>query len=134
MMRRLAMFAFVVIACTRTNAALLDPSVHLAKTCADGIELYTSPAKAPAGYQEVALLNSTGSTSFTSEAGMMKSMRKKAAEMGATGVILGGIDEPGAGAKVAGALLGTGTERKGKAVAIYSADDTAKVNRVCAQK
>jgi hypothetical protein len=40
----------------------------------------------------------------------------------------------GAGAKVAGAILGTGTERKGKAVAIHTGDDTAKVNRVCAQR
>lgn len=134
MRRRLVVALIAVAACTQTNAALLDPSVHLAKTCADGIELYTSPDKAPAGYHEVALLNAKGSTAFTSEAGMMTSMRKKAAEVGATGVILGGIDEPGAGAKVAGALLGTGTERKGKAVAVYVADDTAKVNRVCAQR
>ena len=42
---------------------------------------------------------------FTSEGGMMKSMRKKAASVGATGIILSGIDEPGAGAKVAGAIL-----------------------------
>ena len=95
--------------------------------------MYTSPAKAPAGYVEMALLNSAGSTAFTSEAGMMKSQRQKAADIGATGVILTGIDEPGAGAKVAGAFLGTGTERKGKALAIFAPADTAKVYGVCRQ-
>ena len=124
----------LIVGCTRTNAAVLDQSIHLARTCEEGIVMYTTPEKAPAGYKEVALLNATGSTSFASEAGMMKSMRKKAAEVGATGIILGGISEPGAGAKIAGAVLGTGTERKGKAVAIYTPDDTARVTKACAVK
>lgn len=119
-------------ACTRTNAALMDNSVHLARTCPDAVKIYTSPSTVGAQYQEVALLNSSGSTGFTSEAGMMKSMRKKAAEVGANGIIMGNIDEPSAGAKVAGAFLGTGTERKGKSVAIYVASDSARVRTSCA--
>jgi hypothetical protein len=94
--------------------------------------MFTSPEKVPTVYQEVALLNSTGNTSFTSEAGMMKSQRKKAAEVGANGIILSGINEPGAGAKVFGALVGVGAERKGKAVAIYIPADTARVRKACA--
>jgi hypothetical protein len=119
-------------ACTRTNAALMDSSVHLAPTCPDAVKMYTSPSKVGAEYQEVALLNSTGSTGFTSEAGMMTSMRKKAAEVGANGIIMGNIDEPGAGAKVAAAVFGTTTERKGKSVAIFVPSDTARVRAVCA--
>lgn len=110
----------------------MDNSIHLARTCPDAVKMYTSPSTVGAPYQEVALLNSSGSTGFTSEAGMMKSMRKKAAEVGANGIIMGNIDEPGAGAKVAGAFLGTGTERKGKSVAIYVTADTARVRTVCA--
>lgn len=120
-------------ACTRTNVALLDQSLRPPPTCEEGILMYTSPDRAPSGYVELALLNSAGSTAFTSEAGMMKSQRQKAADIGATGIILGGIDEPGAGAKVAGAFLGTGTERKGKAVAIFAVTDTSKVYGVCRQ-
>lgn len=62
----------------------------------------------------------------------MKSMRKKAAEVGANGIIMGNIDEPGAGAKVAAAIFGTGAERKGKSVAIFVASDTARVRAFCA--
>jgi hypothetical protein len=122
-----------VSGCTKTNAALLDQRITLARTCEQGVIMYTTPAKAPNGYQELALLNSSGNTMFTSEAGMMKSMRKKAASVGATGIILSGIDEPGAGAKVAGAIFGTGADRKGKSLAIYSASDTTRVRQACAQ-
>src|SRR3954469_15643945 len=104
-------FAFAAIAtvivsvagCTRTNAALIDNSVHLARTCPDAVKLYTSPSNVGSSYSEVALLNSKGGSGWTTEGGMMKSMRKKAAEVGATGIIMGNIDEPGAGAKVVGA-------------------------------
>lgn len=61
-------------------------------------------------------------------------MRKKAAEVGANGIIMAGIDEPVAGAKVAGAFLGTGTERKGKSVAIFVPADTGRVRRACSNQ
>jgi hypothetical protein len=127
------MVATVFAACTQTNAALMDNSVHLARTCPDGVKIYTSPAKVGTTYTEVALLNSAGNTGFTTESGMMKSMRKKAAEVGANGIIMSEIAEPGAGAKVAGAFLGTGTERKGKSVAIFVPEDTGRVRRVCSR-
>lgn len=122
-----------IVGCTRTNAALMDSSIHLAKTCPDGVKLYTSPDKVGSEYTEVALLNSTGSSDWTSESGMMKSMRKKAADVGANGIIMGNINEPSAGAKVAGAFLGIGTERKGKSVAIFVPADSARIREVCSK-
>jgi hypothetical protein len=121
-------------ACTRTNAALMDNSIHLARTCPDAVRLYSTPAKVQGEYTEIALLNSTGSAGWTSESGMMTSMRKKAADVGANGIILDRIDEPGAGAKVAAAVLGVGTERKGKSVAIFVPADSAHVREVCSAK
>jgi hypothetical protein len=123
----------LVVACTRTNAALLDNSIKLAPTCPDAVKLYTSPSTVGSDYREIALLNSSGSTGWTSEAGMMKSMRKKAADVGANGIIMGNINEPGAGAKVAAAIFGTAAERKGKSVAIFVPSDTARVRSVCSQ-
>lgn len=118
-------------ACTRTNAALMDNSIHLATTCPDAVKMYSTPASVGAEYVEVALLNSAGSAGWTSESGMVKSMRQKAAEVGANGIILQNINEPGAGAKVAAAVFGVAAERKGKSVAIFVASDTARVNKVC---
>lgn len=127
-------FCLALPACTRTNAALIDNSVHLARTCPDAVKLYTAPSNVGSPYTEVALLNSTGGSGWTTESGMMKSMRKKAAEVGATGIIMGNIDEPGAGAKVMGAVFGTGTERKGKSVAIFVPADSTRIQTVCAAK
>ena len=127
----LVVFA-AVVGCTRTNAALLDNSVKLAPSCADGVKIYSTPSAVEGEYKEVALLNSTANTGLTSEAGMLKSMRKKAAAVGANGIIMGGINEPSAGAKIAGAVFGTGAERKGKSVAIFVVSDTARVRSFCA--
>ncbi len=126
-----AAIAVYAVGCTRTNVALMDNSVHLARICPDAVKIFSSPSKVLAEYQEVALLNSTGNTGFTSEAGMMKSMRQKAAEVGANGIIMGNIDEPSTGAKIAGAIFGTGAERKGKSVAILIPSDSVRVRKAC---
>ena len=126
--------ALALWSCTRTNVALIDNSIHLARTCPDAVKLYTAPSNVGLPYTEVGLLNSSGSSGWTSESGMMKSMRQKAAEVGATGIIMGNIDEPGAGAKVMGAVFGTGTQRKGKSLAIFVPADSTRVKTVCAGK
>jgi hypothetical protein len=124
---------FLAAGCTRTNAALIDNSVRLAPTCPDAVKIYTTPTAVGVPYTEVALLNSSGASDWTTESGMMKSMRKKAADVGANGIIMGDIKEPGAGAKVAAAVFGTGTERKGKSLAIFVPSDTARIKNACTQ-
>jgi hypothetical protein len=49
---------------------------------------------------------------------MLDAMRKKAGAIGANAILLPQINEPGAGAKVAAAIFGTGTQRKGNVVAL----------------
>lgn len=122
------------LACVSTNAAVLDNSVKLARTCSEGVTVYTAPDKVGKPYQEIALLNSKGETSWTSEGGMVNSQRKKAAELGANGIIIGDVNEPKPGTKIIGALVGTGSERKGKAVAIWIPEDSVKGARVCARR
>jgi hypothetical protein len=57
---------------------------------------------------------------------MMESMRKKASEVGANAIILDAINEASAGAKVAAAVFGTGTQRKGRSIAIYVYPDSTR--------
>jgi hypothetical protein len=118
-------------ACVSTNAAVLNPSVSYQKICPDGVEMFTSAERVPGPYQEVALLNSKGESGWTDENQMMRSQQKKAASLGANGIILGDTKEPNAGTKIIGSLLGTGAERKGKAVAIFIPSDTLRVQRMC---
>src|SRR4051812_46534421 len=141
----LAASALAISAChsVSTNVSLMDPSLRLAKPCPAAIKLYTVPARVEQPYREIALLNSAGETSYSSESDMIKSMREKAATVGANGIILGGIDEPSAMAKIAGQVaqvtanaagqLSTiSAERKGRAAAIYVPADSARAASACA--
>ena len=109
----------LIVACVQTNAVRLGNAPVRAPVPEDQVAVYRTAAQVPGRYEEVALLNAKGEASWTNEEKIFNSMRKKAGEIRANGIILDAINEPGAGAKVAGAVLGTGVERKGKAIAIY---------------
>jgi hypothetical protein len=74
--------------------------------------------------EEIALstptANPTGPTkAYSSPCGARPS------ELGANGIILDAINEAGAGAKVAAAIFGTGTQRKGRSIAIFVFPDSS---------
>jgi hypothetical protein len=125
------LLSLAVVACVSTNVALLDTSVHYTPVCKEGVIFYSTRDKAPATYKEVALLNSKGASGWTNESQLVESMRNEAAKIGATGVILNDIKEPGTGEKVAAAVFGISAERKGKALAIFADADTARVRQAC---
>jgi hypothetical protein len=107
-------------ACVTTNAARLGTSsANRPVVPVENVALYRLASQVPRPYEEVALLNSSGDSGFTDEAKMFQSMKKKAGEMGANGVILDAVSEPGSGAKVAAAIFGVSAQRKGKALAIW---------------
>jgi hypothetical protein len=109
----------MLCACVSTNAAVMNTSLIRPAIHPDSVVIYRTADQVPRKYDEIALLNSKGDVDMTDEAKMFKSMRKKAAELGANGVILGEMKDPGTGAKVAKVLIGTSANRKGKSVAIY---------------
>lgn len=109
----------LAVACVRTNAVRLGNAPLRAPVPETQVVIYRTAEQVPGKYEEVALINATGESSWTDEEGMFKSMRKKAGQLGANGIILDAVSEPSSGAKIAGALFGTGAERKGKAIAIY---------------
>lgn len=119
-------------ACVSTNAALLDSSLRLTPLlCPEAVQVFTDASKVGKPYTEVALLNSAGDNDLTSESGMIRSQQKKAAQLGANGIILGQIKDASTGAQVAQAFLGTSANRKGRAIAIYIPSDTARVAAAC---
>lgn len=125
--------AVLVCACVRTNAALIDPSVQLARTCPAAVKLFTTPDRVGRPYREVAMLNAKGESNWSDEGDMIQSMRDKAAEVGANGIILSKIDEPSALTKVIGEIAKTGSQRKGNALAIYIPSDSTSSVTVCAK-
>jgi hypothetical protein len=124
--------ALLLCACVRTNAALIDPSVHFARTCPTAIKLFTTPDRVGGSYREVAVLNAKGESNWSDEGDMIDSMREKAADLGANAIILNGIDEPSALTKVIGEVAKTGSQRKGRALAIYVPSDSTRAATVCA--
>ncbi|HEY9450182.1 MAG TPA: hypothetical protein VIQ74_05605 [Gemmatimonadaceae bacterium] len=110
---------FVLTACVSTSATRLGQGPIRPAFPPDSVAIYLTAADVPWRYEQVALLNSKGDVDYTDEKQMYNSIRKKAGEVGANGVILGSTNEPGAGAKVAHALFGTSANRKSTAVAIW---------------
>lgn len=106
-------------ACVQTTTAVLGNAPSRAPVAPEMVVLYRTAAQVPGKYQEVALLFSAGTTGWTSEADMLKSMRTKAGALGANGVILDAIHEPSAAVKVIASVVSTGAERKGKAIAVF---------------
>jgi hypothetical protein len=123
----------LVCGCVRTNAALIDPSVQLAPTCPSSVKLYTTPDRVGHPYREIAVLNAKGESNWSDEGDMIQSMREKAADVGANGIILSKIDEPSALTKVIGQVAKTGSQRKGNAMAIYVPSDSTSTTTVCAK-
>ncbi|GMV09338.1 MAG TPA: hypothetical protein PKC83_10760 [Gemmatimonadaceae bacterium] len=129
MKRRLIRLAALLLtaACVRTNATLLNPSpIARPKVAPSAVRIYRTADQVGRPFEEIALLNSTGESNLTDENDLFESMRKKAGELGANGVILDAVNEASAGAKVAAAIFGTGTQRKGRAIAIYVLPDSSK--------
>jgi hypothetical protein len=115
----LGIVACTLAACVSTTATRLGQGQIRPAISPDSVVIYLKAEDVPGRYEQVALLNSSGNVEYTNEQQMYNSMRKKAAELGANGVILDATSEPGAGAKVAQALFGVSADRKGKAVAIF---------------
>jgi hypothetical protein len=118
----LAVATLILCACVSTNTTMLVPPQKYAAVPEDSVEVFLSEQELKdKGYQyeRVALIYATGSSEYTSESGMVKKLRHDAGQRGANGIVLNPIHEPGAGAKIAGALFGIGTQRKGEVVAVH---------------
>ena len=113
-----AVVAIALAGCITTSVTPLSgktyPPLH-----ADEVTIYLREADIPSEYEKVAIIYAKGDYATTDEAQMLKAVRKKAAKLGANGVLLEEVTEPSTGAKVANHFLGTGANRKGELVAIY---------------
>lgn len=111
----------VCCACVSTNTTMLVPPQKYPAVSEDSVQVFLSEQELKDkgyGYERVALIYATGSAEYTSESGMVKKLRHDAGQRGANGIVLNPIHEPGAGAKIAGAIFGIGTQRKGEVVAV----------------
>jgi hypothetical protein len=85
------------------------------------VAVYLTPDQVPGKYQEIALLEVSGSAVWRKQGALISSLQKEAAKLGANAIILDSIKEPSAIVKLADLyfFLGLATRTKGQAVAIY---------------
>ena len=123
------------IGCVSTNVTKLGNSAKRAPISVKDVVIYRNAEQVHGEYEEVALLNSVGDSSWTNENQMYESMKRKAASMGANAIILDATSEPSAGSKIAATLLwGGGAERKGRAIGIYIYPEGSKHKKINSKK
>lgn len=114
----IVVLGFSLSGCIQTSHTMLGSKEYPVLT-PEEVTIYLSEEDIPGEWEKVAIINASGSTGYTNQQQMYEAVRKRAAQIGANGVLFQEIDEPSAGAKVAGAFLGTGTNRQVEMVAIY---------------
>jgi len=131
--RRLSPLALAVLAlgCVHVETTRVDPGPTLQPICPAGVVIYTAEGGVGRPYRTVAWLSASGESVGTSEADLVLSLRDRAAELGANGLVLGPVREPTLSAKIAGEVLGPGADREGMAAAIYIPEDSLRTREAC---
>lgn len=106
-------------ACISTDAVLLNPvGQRYYPVAPEQVRIFTSKEELEKyEYVEIAVIKSEGNTTFSSQKGMIDSIRKKAGSLGANAIVMPEIDEPGTGSKIVGAALGVGVNRNTEVIA-----------------
>jgi len=105
--------------CVSVNKSILAPNPTGRTFTQDEVAVYFESDSIPE-HTRLAILNAHGDIETTDEADMIDELREEAGKLGANAIILGDIEEPGTGARIAGAVFGTTTERETQAIAIYA--------------
>lgn len=111
-------FALPLVGCVQTQATMLDPTER-PPVPEEEVRVYRTVESIQCRYEEVALVHAQGGAGSTDENQMIGAAKKRAGRVGANGVVLGDINEPSAGARIAGAIFGVGSERRGEMLAVY---------------
>ena len=110
----------------------INPSYSRAPTCANAIVAYPSRAEVPHDYYELAFIEASGNSVYTTDGKLEEQVRNGAAKVGANAIILNPAQETKSTVKVLGAALGANTATtKVSALAIYMPADAPRVRQVC---
>lgn len=84
----------------------------------DQVRVFVSEEDVSGPYEKVAIITSEGDYDFSGKPALIKTMKKKAAALGANGIILGQFQAPTTGQKIAQAFLWTSANNKYECMAI----------------
>ncbi len=108
----------VLAACVSVNKSILDRSMMASPVPKEDVHVYLPGDSVPEN-RRIAILNAKGDVDMTNEGQMIDKLREEAGKLGANAIILGETNDPGTGAKVAKAFLGTSADRKTQAIAVF---------------
>ena len=101
-------------------------------TCAAAIAVYGSRADVPYDYYELAWIQATGNSVWTTDNQLQTQIRNGAAKVGANAVIVNPITESKSTVKILGEAVGANSApAKATALAIYMPRDAARVRQAC---
>lgn len=114
---------------TTTN---LNPSVSRPSTCAAAIAVYNSRADVPYDYYELAWIEATGNSVWTTDNQLQTQIRNGAAKAGANAIIVNPVVSAKSTVKILGEAVGANSATaKATALAIYMPRDAARVRQAC---
>ncbi|MFH1765977.1 MAG: hypothetical protein ABIF09_17455 [Gemmatimonadota bacterium] len=108
----------VLVACVSVNKSILERSFMSAPVPKEAVHVYLAGDEVPE-HTRIAILNAKGDVDLTDEGQMIDKLREEAGKLGANAIVMGELADPGTGAKVAQAILGTSANRKTQAIAIF---------------
>ena len=117
-----AAFALVLGACTSTGAVLLGGTDPYPETDPYEVRVFLSADEVPGEYERIALVTARSDAGWTDEADLIRAMRKRAARLGANGLIVGEVRDPSTLERVAEVLTEYEAQRRARGIAIRLPD------------
>lgn len=114
----LLLAAVSLSACVTTHAIELGTPGRYPPVEPSQVQVFLKEEDVTVKFDKVAAIEAEGDYQYANNEKMIKALKKKAAKLGANGIILGEFKDPSTAGKVTNALIGVGGERKARVVAI----------------
>jgi hypothetical protein len=110
----------------------INPAMNRAPTCANAIAVFNSRDDVPYDYYELAWIEASGNSVWTTDNQLQTQIRNGAAKVGANAVIVNPVEQSKATVKVLGEAIGAkSATQKASALAIYMPGDAGRVRTAC---
>jgi len=121
------------IACgVKSTTTDMNPRVSRNPTCENGVALFDGRADVNSNYQELAWIEVEGNSVWTTDNQMRDKMKKRAAEVGANGLIANPVQQNKVGVNVIGEAVGARTATaRASGLAIWIPADAARSRLAC---
>jgi hypothetical protein len=106
--------------------------MNRAPTCANAIAVYNSRADVPYDYYELAWIEASGNSVWTTDNQLQTQIKNGAAKVGANAVVVNPVEQNKSTIKILGESIGTkSATQKASALAIYMPGDAGRVRQAC---